>query len=368
MNLIIAFCTDATVFNNNQIFNKDCIDKYPGSRWVSQLANLASDNGLEVLTGDLVISKLKAKEIKASNVLIVQEENAYHGKILIELGAIPLAIFCLESPLFVSGFYALLKNNTLAFKNRILFRGAMTVSLTAGLNYPAYFPSYNLKELTKNSIPWSNRKFLVMVAANKYWKIRRNYFRSFIARLRDFILQKKSYLTQDIINSQLHDKRLELIDFFGRNESIDLYGSGWTNLQNLPNKWKKLESIITKLNPVPCNNKNEVISEYKFVLCFENMSYPGYVTEKIIDCLKAGVIPIYMGAPDITDFVPKSCFIDLREFDDYAKLLNFLQNLSPEVAEKMLESGFCFLQSEQGTRFTYENFAKNILEMAKEFK
>lgn len=42
---------------------------------------------------------------------------------------------------------------------------------------------------------------------------------------------------------------------------------------------------------------------YKFVICCENTLVPGYVTEKIISAMLAGCIPIYMGAPDIDQYV-----------------------------------------------------------------
>lgn len=40
------------------------------------------------------------------------------------------------------------------------------------------------------------------------------------------------------------------------------------------------------------------ISIYKFMLCFENSSAPGYVTEKALQAYLAGTIPIYWGHDD----------------------------------------------------------------------
>ena len=44
------------------------------------------------------------------------------------------------------------------------------------------------------------------------------------------------------------------------------------------------------------NDKNKYLSEFKFNICPENVDAPGYVTEKIFDAFKCGVIPIYQGA------------------------------------------------------------------------
>lgn len=42
-------------------------------------------------------------------------------------------------------------------------------------------------------------------------------------------------------------------------------------------------------------NKHSWLQNYKFNICFENSSYPGYLTEKLFDAYNAGCIPIYWG-------------------------------------------------------------------------
>lgn len=50
--------------------------------------------------------------------------------------------------------------------------------------------------------------------------------------------------------------------------------------------------------------------KYKFVIAFENSSHPGYVTEKIINPMFAGAIPIYWGAPDVVNQFNEKSFIN----------------------------------------------------------
>jgi len=50
--------------------------------------------------------------------------------------------------------------------------------------------------------------------------------------------------------------------------------------------------------------------DYKFSLAFENSSHPGYITEKIIQAWAAGTIPIYWGAPDVTNEFNAKAFIN----------------------------------------------------------
>lgn len=47
----------------------------------------------------------------------------------------------------------------------------------------------------------------------------------------------------------------------------------------------------------------DFFKQYKFVLAFENISKPFYMTEKIINPLRAGIIPIYYGSSRITEYI-----------------------------------------------------------------
>jgi hypothetical protein len=51
-------------------------------------------------------------------------------------------------------------------------------------------------------------------------------------------------------------------------------------------------------------NKIAVFSEYKFVLALENNNVTDYVTEKLVNALQAGALPIYMGAPNVDEWLP----------------------------------------------------------------
>lgn len=129
-----------------------------------------------------------------------------------------------------------------------------------------------------------------------------------------------------------------------------------------------MREIVSNLKPTACNDKHAVITNYKFAICFENMSYPGYVTEKIIDCFRAGVIPIYLGAPDIGDFIPKATFIDLREYTDLDELNKKLTGITEDTAYKMINAARTFLKSEAGVEYSHEGFARNVLQMVEEYE
>ncbi len=71
-------------------------------------------------------------------------------------------------------------------------------------------------------------------------------------------------------------------------------------------------------------NKMEFLKDYRFNLCYENSSYPGYVTEKLTHAFIAGTMPIYWGSPVVTmDFNPNS-FISRHEFETDKDMLEYI--------------------------------------------
>lgn len=61
-------------------------------------------------------------------------------------------------------------------------------------------------------------------------------------------------------------------------------------------------------------SKRNFIRKYKFTIAFENYTYPGYFTEKILDPMLSGSMPIYIGNPNIAQHFNTDSFIHGREF------------------------------------------------------
>ena len=73
-------------------------------------------------------------------------------------------------------------------------------------------------------------------------------------------------------------------------------------------KFEKVE-IFGKLGK-QISNKNEVLKDFNFNICFENDCYPGYVTEKAIEAYLSGCIPVWRGV-DAGNFLNKDAIIDV---------------------------------------------------------
>ncbi len=150
-------------------------------------------------------------------------------------------------------------------------------------------------------------------------------------------------------NKELYSKRIEAMVKLSGDGAVDLYGRGWDRWFSRSSMWLpywKNRKTLLSIYKGPCESKFEVLSRYEFCLCFENMEMKGYMTEKLFDCLYAGCVPIYYGAPDIKDYVDHECYIDCSRFHNWDDLLGYIMSLSVSDIEVMREKGQAFLESE----------------------
>lgn len=61
-------------------------------------------------------------------------------------------------------------------------------------------------------------------------------------------------------------------------------------------------------------DKLSFLRGFRFNLAFENTRSPGYVTEKLVEPLLVGCIPIYWGAPDVHEAFNPGCMIDVSAY------------------------------------------------------
>jgi len=53
-----------------------------------------------------------------------------------------------------------------------------------------------------------------------------------------------------------------------------------------------------------------------FILCFENCMHPNYISEKLHDGMGSGRVAVYLGCPNIEEYVPSDTFVNLNGFVD----------------------------------------------------
>jgi alpha(1,3/1,4) fucosyltransferase len=169
--------------------------------------------------------------------------------------------------------------------------------------------------------------------------------------------EEKKLLTQISGNKrskhskELYSARESVIQFFEDKPCVfEFYGT----------EWGKRGYKNYKGAPA---NKLEVLKNYRFSVCYENMrDVKGYVTEKIFDCFAAGVVPIYWGASNITDFIPKNCFIDQRDFKDINEVYEHIRTMDKATYDTYIKNIQAYLESDQAKLFSLEMFNVIFLE------
>ena len=307
---------------------------------ICYLQELALKQGIVMMTPDVFFNLPK----KPGNSLLI---SALYGKEtprLLAEGVKPLILTCQESPFIATGFYLNLKKYSSQFKYSIVFSG-MKKHLSKNTVYkqmffPEFFDPANSKPL-----PFAQKKYLTMISGNKR-----------ISNWKKNLLLKLFY---GFGVREIYSLRQEIVNFFAETGKFDLYGTLWdrggTTLLETENIKKVYRGKVFEKLPV--------LSQYKFTFCLENSVFPGYVTEKIFDAMFAGSVPIYLGAPDIENFIPEGAFIDMRKFKNFQELDAYLQRLDEAAYETYLNSIRAFLSSANYYKFSHQNFAEVILNM-----
>ena len=195
------------------------------------------------------------------------------------------------------------------------------------------------------------------------------YFKFYYPALRPMIeerpsFEEKQFCTMVIGNTSdkakhsesLYPERKKAIQFF---ESVGeagfaFYGRNWD-----PAQYKSYRG--------PIDDKIAVMKNYRFAICYENSKdLKGYITEKIFDCFCAGAIPIYWGASNVTEYIPKDCFIDRRDFQNLDQLYLFLKKMQKEEYESYIERIQHYLKSDKAQLFSVDHFAEIFWEALQE--
>ncbi len=220
-----------------------------------------------------------------------------------------------------------------------------------------------------------------LIDGKKYFKVQ---YAHKIPANPDFGTEKKKLCTNISSNKspsndprQLYSERIKAIRWFEQNhpEDFDLWGKGWDRkhfdgtflgfkLARL-NRLTWLAKLLAQHYPSyrgPVASKHQTLKNYQFAICYENArDVKGYITEKIMDCFLAGCVPIYLGAPNITDYIPAGTFVDFRRFSQYGALYDYLKNMPAAEYEQYMAAIKDFLTGEIAKPFSADYFAKTII-------
>ncbi len=179
------------------------------------------------------------------------------------------------------------------------------------------------------------------------------------------------------VREELYSERLRAIRWFERNhpDEFDLYGQRWDRYY-LKGKLSILNPILARLYkkcpwlprqrlfPSARGNvaaKRPIMSQYRFSICYENASYPGWLTEKMLDAMFAGSVPVYQGDPEVAKTVPASAFIDKRQFSGYDQLYRYTKGMTAGEYEGYRQAIHEFVHGEKIRPLGAEAYVEMIL-------
>lgn len=195
-----------------------------------------------------------------------------------------------------------------------------------------------------------------LVDNNKFFKFYYPELKSMLPHLPTF--EERKLLTQisgrkrSKHQKELYSERVAVIQFFETlpEGDFEFYGIGWEK-----------DGYRTYQGMTP--NKLETLKNYRFSVCYENMcDVQGYITEKIFDCFAAGTVPIYWGASNVTDFIPKECFIDRRDFGSFKEVYDYVKKMDSETYQTYVNNIKKFVESDEAKLFSEEMFKVIFLE------
>jgi hypothetical protein len=274
-------------------------------------------------------------------------------------------------------------------------RSDVTLSAFVALESPIVEPRMYealpaLSRLFHRVLSWSDTESLlpftgVPVKVERFWwpqSIDAVYEDLWSKLDRKFLVLMNANKLPRLYHDELYTARLRAVQYFHAFGEIDLYGRNWDRapvrvgktytpavLRRLEARfwsWRQrrfpdpvyVAAAAASLGPVL--SKSATLAKYRFALCFENSILRGWMTEKLFDCFAAGTVPVYWGAPDILEWVPAECFIDMRQFRDFADLRGFLKALPAAAEARYREAGRAYLASSQFDRFRRRTFAAQL--------
>ena len=315
------------------------------------------ERGVEVHTADLLDDGSSAG--RATNVYISLGVRHRYRRLVGRPDVVCSGFFVYECPVVLPALYGSLHELGRTFRRVFCFspEQALRPFLRGPVRLSHFMLPQPYDDVHEDVWKRRDRRFLVMINAHKQTRIRVN---------------------------ELYTERLRAVEFFNRFGEIDLYGRDFDGpparmATRMPRALARLErrarmrweGVRPPTDPLRvaarqafrgprAPRKADTLGNYTFSLCFENCVLESYIPEKIFDCFYAGTVPVYWGAPDVERWIPAESFVDMRQFQGYEELREFLHSRSPEQIEEYRVAARDFLRSERFRPFSKETFAQLV--------
>eukprot|EP00996_Jenningsia_fusiforme_P000068 NODE_1033_length_1751_cov_30.330200_g911_i0.p1 GENE.NODE_1033_length_1751_cov_30.330200_g911_i0~~NODE_1033_length_1751_cov_30.330200_g911_i0.p1 ORF type:complete len:452 (+),score=34.46 NODE_1033_length_1751_cov_30.330200_g911_i0:166-1521(+) len=173
-----------------------------------------------------------------------------------------------------------------------------------------------LRRLVEDPTAWRN--FSIVSSTERFSMVQFNYYQQYrlhLGDLRRFQSPKRTDALVSVLasHSGYGFDRLLFVKSLMKHVRIHSYGRLLRNRQAPNNSHWDVHRAI------------EIVSRYHFHLALENSIYPDYVTEKVYLALFAGTVPVYVGAPNVGEYVPQQSVIVASHFSSLRALAAYLR-------------------------------------------
>lgn len=307
--------------------------------------------GIQIITPDIYFALPK----KPERAICVRDRSDIDMSVPLALrrAGVQLALLSnSEQPLYACRFFWNLKRITSYFDYSELQTGVREwVSPKSHFRH-LLTPHTYYSRIHEVRADFRKKKFLTLMNSNQ----RIHWMRRLYVSVMHFIKPLPTFTNRD-----QYKVRLQAIQYFSKYLDFDLYGVGWDKPVRYTHKYD--EAIRRSYRGTP-SDKFEVIKQYKFTLVFDAF-LGGYVQEKMADCLYAGSIPVYWGAPDIENIIPAGCFVDFRKFGcDFARLDAYLRNMDEGTYNEYIKNINKWISSPAGGyALSQEKYTSDLIQI-----
>lgn len=131
-------------------------------------------------------------------------------------------------------------------------------------------------------------------------------------------LKKKNKFACAFIRN-MHPTRGRVIDQLSKIGKVDVYGAASGQI---------------------VENKISVARDYKFMICFENDLYPGYVTEKPLESFMSETVPLYWGDMGIDTHINRNAIVNLKDFDSIESYVDYVASINVDEYVRIYKEPF----------------------------
>lgn len=344
---VVVYDIQGTHARQNKVFEKQ--SSYSG-KYLVHLYEECLKSGIQIITPDIYFA-LPRKPKRAICVRLRCDIDMSVSLALRRAGVKLALIACPEHPFYACRFYWDLKRLTSYFDYSEVMSGVKDWVSPKSRFFPWYTPHPYWSRVREVRADFRKKKFLTLMQSN----IRVHWLRRLYVDVMNFIKPMPNFE-----NREGYRSRLEAIKYFSKYPGFDLYGYGWDKPVRYTHKYD--EAIRKSYRGAP-GDKFATMKQYKFSLCMENSYLGGYV-QYLTDSLYAGAVPIYWGAPDITDIFPANCFIDFRKFGcNFARLDEHLRNMDESEYNEYIKNINAFIASPRAYELSQENYANQMTKL-----